>query len=240
MGPFPRLHLTVRGIRKSQGTRFRRAKRLPVTPNILRTIKYNLFRSYLRFHDKCMLWSAMTIAFFGLLRASEYTCRRATTHDPQTELCTTDVSCDGYVARVNVKASKTDIFRTGSIIRIFANNSELCPISALERYLHVRSRQDGPLYIFANNKYLRRMDVSHYMKLFSGHTSNLSTHSFRIGAATTLANSGYPRWLIQSLGRWSSDCYRVYIRTADGTLSGVSNALVSEPAYTFSYDPEVA
>ena len=69
---FRRLYLTVRGIKKSQGARFHKPKRLPVTPNLLRTIKNNLFGSSLRFHDKCMLWSAMTMAFFGLLRASEY------------------------------------------------------------------------------------------------------------------------------------------------------------------------
>ena len=36
-------------------------------------------------------------------------------------------------------------------------------------------------------------------------------HSFRKGGATSLAAAGTPHHLIQALGRWSSDCYRLYI-----------------------------
>ena len=39
-----------------------------------------------------------------------------------------------------------------------------------------------------------------------------SSHSFRIGAATTAASAGIPDRTIRTLGRWSSDCYRRYIR----------------------------
>ena len=206
--------------------------------NLLRTIKSNLFGLSLRFHDKCMLWSAMTMAFFGLLRASEYTCKNVSSYDPETDLCVTDVICNDHDAFVNVKASETDIYRLATSIRLVANQSILCPVTALEQYLRIRTRRAGPLFQFANRKYLRRSDVSHHMKVFSGQYANLSTHSFRIGAATTLANSGYPRWLIQSLGRWSGDCFRTYLRVADSTFSGVPRSLVDEPASGLSYDPD--
>jgi hypothetical protein len=56
---------------------------------------------------------------------------------------------------------------------------------------------------------------------------NMSTHSFRIGAATTAAAAGYPKWAIQALGRWSSDCYRTYVRISDNTINSLSSAMAA-------------
>ena len=43
-------------------------------------------------------------------------------------------------------------------------------------------------------------------------------HSFRIGAATAAAVVGLPDWLIQAMGRWSSDCYKRYICITNASL----------------------
>ena len=37
-------------------------------------------------------------------------------------------------------------------------------------------------------------------------------HSFRIGGATSLAKRGVPSHIIQIMGRWRSECYKLYIR----------------------------
>ncbi|XP_077094312.1 uncharacterized protein LOC143746387 [Siphateles boraxobius] len=42
---------------------------------------------------------------------------------------------------------------------------------------------------------------------------NFSSHSFRIGAATSAAQKGLSQQQIQALGRWSSDAFQSYIRT---------------------------
>ena len=79
LGSLSRLYLVVRGIRKSQGARFKKPRRLPVTPDMLKLIKLNLFNSSVVFEDKVMIWAAMLTAFFGLLRVSEYTTSTAKT-----------------------------------------------------------------------------------------------------------------------------------------------------------------
>lgn len=38
------------------------------------------------------------------------------------------------------------------------------------------------------------------------------THSFRIGGATALFHAGAGEMVIRTMGRWSSDIYKLYIR----------------------------
>ena len=48
-------------------------RRKPLTPPYLNRLKGKLFESYLSKHGKVMLWSAFTMAFYGMLRVSENT-----------------------------------------------------------------------------------------------------------------------------------------------------------------------
>ena len=57
--------------------------------------------------------------------------------------------------------------------------------------------------------------------------TNFYSYSFRIGAATSAASAGIPAWLIKVLERWSSDCYELYIKTPQSTISTVPELLVS-------------
>ena len=42
--------------------------------------------------------------------------------------------------------------------------------------------------------------------------SHFGTHSLRIGGATALFAAGADETVIRTMGRWSSDCYRLYVR----------------------------
>ena len=57
--------------------------------------------------------------------------------------------------------------------------------------------------------------------------ANVSSHSLRIGAASTAAAMGCPKWLIQAMGRWTSDCFRRYIRINDTTIRRTSRILAN-------------
>ena len=62
-----------------------------------------------------------SVAFFGLVRCSEYTSANRFTFDPASTLLFSDVFFNNnYTVMLQIKASKTDPFRNGVSIRIAA------------------------------------------------------------------------------------------------------------------------
>ena len=188
-----------------------------------------------------MLWSAMLCAFFGFLRISEFTAARAKSFCKNDTLCITDVtSINNNNYAIQIKTSKTDPFRVGVQVRISANQSVLCPVQALRKHLSNCPQYSRPLFVFNNGHYLTRQSFSKVLQELLPEHNNLSTHSFRIGAATTAAAMGLPRWLIKSLGRWNSDCFRQYIRIPQETFNKVSTSLVQQSGIGQTFDPDLA
>ena len=222
---YNRLYLLIRGIRRSQGSKFNKPKRLPITPIILKQINTKLFNSSRLYEDKVMLWTAIIIAFFGFLRVSEYTSKYKTKYDPTTTLLTSDVSCLDNSANLVIKASKTDPFRQGVTVRLAANYSILCPINAIRTYQRLRSNTSGPFFTYKNGTFLTRNDLNSLLKNLTQNRITISSHSLRIGAASTAAATGSPEWLIKSMGRWVSDCFRTYIHIPTSTIQKTSRDL---------------
>ena len=65
--------------------------RMPVTLNKLKVIHTFLVSSSWVQANKCMLWAAVTTAFFGFLR-SEYCSTQTKKYDPEKTLCFEDVT----------------------------------------------------------------------------------------------------------------------------------------------------
>ena len=96
----------------------------------------------------------------------------------------------------------------------------------MKEYFLLAKPERGPLFYFQSGRYLTRSTVSHLLRDSSRTAGlpyrSLKGHSFRIGTASVAAEAGLPDWLIKVLGRWSSDCYQLYIRTPQSTLESVA------------------
>ena len=238
---YKRLYYLLRGIKRAQGSTRRKKKRLPITPSMLQEINKHLFNSAQLYEDKIMLWAALLTAFFGFLRVSEYTSTWKKTFDPTTTLLFSDLhfSSDG-TATILIKASKTDPFREGVPIRLTPNRTSLCPVNALRHLVLSHPSKSGPLFTFQNGRFLSRRDVNSTLVSTTGGVANISSHSLRIGAASTAAAAGCPKWLIQGMGRWSSDCFREYIRIPKATIKKTSkNMATCKKSNIEPFDPEI-
>lgn len=131
---------------------------------------------------------------------------------------------------LKLRNSKTDPFSKGLGITNFEN---LKSVHYMLLYLELRKLFDcdqfSPLFIDSERSCLpitRDKIIQHLMELlrrsrFFG--QNYSSHSFRIGAATTAAAAGIEDHVIKELGRWSSDCYMRYVCTDRQIIQNAQN-----------------
>ena len=210
-----RLDYVLRAIRRVQGNSFARPTRTPITWPLMRTICAYIANTEPPF-DREMLLAAVLLAFFGLLRVSEYTSPSPTRAD-QSGLAVQDVHIDWArrLAFIHIKKSKTDPFRLGVTIRVGVVAHQLCPVTALFRYLQLRGLQPGPLFRYSNGRLLTRINVFELLTRSLPHLPNVNTHSFRRGGATALAAAGVSSDVIRIVGRWKSDAYTRYVQFPD-------------------------
>ena len=230
-----RLQKVLTGIKRSQTPS--KLDRYPITIQILNSI-FSCFQPSLSCNvDHIMLWAAFTLAFFGFLRSSEFTCNGGT-FDPTVHLCSSDITFLPNIESPNhmlvtIKQSKTDPFRKGCTLTIARSTDSVCSVMAMRDYLlQCKPAATGPLFTFSNGKWLSRVSLTKELRSTLQHcglpAEHYYTHSFRIGAATTAAAAGVPSWLIKVLGRWSSDCYERYIRTPQETLLAIPKKLTMD------------
>ena len=102
-------------------------------------------------------------------------------------------------------------------------------ITALLAYLALRGNTPGCLFQFAEGRLLTKQRFIQKVReaLLAGgfNPSQFAGHSFRIGVATTAAESGMSDSTIKMLGRWESAAFQVYIRTPREKLASYSAVL---------------
>ena len=224
------LHLVCRGIRRRQGDNTR--KRLPITINLLRTLKSQLANSVsFTILEQRLLWAAFSLAFYGFMRVSEFTTPTASDTFSPPGLHWSDIQLHNNSLSLTIHQSKTDPFRQGHQINICATNTSTCPVRAMQKYMSITppANRKGPLFSGGRFSPLSRANVTTALRqLLQGtneEANNYASHSFRIGAATTAAAAGLPPALIKTLGRWKSNAYETYIQYPPSSLYAVSSLL---------------
>ncbi|XP_033744321.1 uncharacterized protein LOC117330208 [Pecten maximus] len=217
--PLYRLQTILRGLKKLQGTPVK--PRLPITFNILSKLCSAFRQGVFDPATDTTMEAACCVAFFAFLRCGEFTCT-TNTFDSSIHLCISDIQVapDSNSMTLRLKASKTDPFRQGVTIHLFRTHHHVCAVAAVIRMLTERfmngCRPSDPLFSIHSAALTRHVFIDKLRQTLIrlGLNHSLYTgHSFRIGAATTAAQSDVPDHLIKVLGRWQSDSYCRYIRT---------------------------
>ena len=217
----PRINLLLQGIARTQATSGHRPTRNPGTQEHLLLVANFLPHAGLTPPDQKMLWSALTLAYFGFLRVSEYT----STVSART-LTPSRVAVHDNLIKLTIPFAKTAQLGGGDDVIVGATGGRTCPLIAYREYLAVRPKLDGPLYLFQTGQPLQPWDVNDLLhRALPG--LNITSHSLRIGAATAAGEKGLPDYVIRRAGRWRSNAYLRYVRLSEPDLQPVAGTLAS-------------
>ena len=165
-----------------------------------------------------------------MIRQSQFTVPSTEAYDPEVHLNLRDLALDSHTHPTLVcLKSKTDPFRQSVEVFLGRTDTPLCPVQALIQYQGVRSPTPGPLFVLSTGSPLSRShlvaNLHTALRQAGLDESRYNGHSFRIGAATTATQQGLEDSLIQTLGRWRSEAYKIYIKLPRAQLASVSRAL---------------
>ncbi|XP_078542398.1 integrase/recombinase xerD homolog [Lissotriton helveticus] len=169
-------------------------------------------------YESALFASTFSLAFFGAFRIGELVARSKKESNTRA-ITVRDVRATAESVEIFLHSSKTDQSGKGRNITLQRlGNDSYCPVSLLAAFLHRRPQTDGLLLIHSDCSPVTKYQVEHVMQgclFLAGYTiegAKFSTHSFRIGAATTAFRAGLPAETIKKVGRWESNCYRRYVR----------------------------
>jgi hypothetical protein len=218
-----------RGVKRIQGEADKKPK-FPITLALLELLAQRL---NWKWHDQVMLFAAWCVACGALLRVSEFT---SFSSNAAPLLLNRDFSPTkedgGYMYKLlHLGASKADPFRRGVDIVVGHSHSVANALNAFARYDSMRSpearRPDAPLFSFVNGSPLSKDACLASLRLaivgLNMDTSRFSAFSFRRGGAQSLRDAGVPDHLIQVIGRWASDAYKLYLTTAPRHIAALAS-----------------
>ena len=126
------------------------------------------------------------------------------------------------VARVWLFKSKTDIFSEGTPVYVPAcsNDNLNCPVRWIKATLRLTktasSTRASPLFTNTKGQILLKQNFTKWLKLqltgLGFDCKKYSGHSLRIGGAQSLQRAHVPHHLIQTIGRWRSNAYLLYLK----------------------------
>ena len=203
----------LKGMRRQNKRQKRKAFSLKDLKTLYRVLPKTMGTTYNVQLLKCML----SVAFFALLRVSEYTVSHTA---PQHVLQFRDVymSCDRSYISLTIKSSKTDQLAKGINLylgRAATTHKCLCPVRNMRQYIKLRGSMPGPLFVWQTGKAVSATCFGRILRklLAEGglQVNRYSPHSLRSGGCTVLARF-MPIWKLKAVGRWNSMCVERYIR----------------------------
>ena len=196
-------------------------QKLPVDQNILCKIHscLNPFNSL-----DMTFWAVCLVAFFSFVRMGNLLLSSASSFDPATHLCFSDITFTKWGTLLILRWSKTIQFRE-RLLQVplpKVSKSPLCPTTALVRAhaLCAGLGRHGPAFCYTDPctykitvlTYKTFLDKFRSCLTRLGYDAQLyATHSFRRGGAAFAFQCGLPPELIKAQGDWKSDAYLSYL-----------------------------
>ena len=170
-----------------------------------------------------VLYKAMfTLAFHALLRIGEMTVQSQAVYNPKLlQLSQVEL---GQVSLTVTFVSYKHSTGTPFSLSIQSTPGQItCPLRLMRAYTDIRGTSGGPLFLDSYNRPVTRSlfneQLRHALQFRNYPLGQFTSHSFRIGAATTAAAKGTPDSQIQQMGRWRSDAFKKYIRCSQRVSS---------------------
>ena len=208
----PILQRVIKGFRRIYGEGDTR-ERQPITRDILLKLISRFDQTTL---EGANLHAAFCLAFAGFLRMGEFTYNKVESDFSSWNLTRGSVSLSEDRLFLVIPSCKTDPFRRGITLTISAANDEACVVTSLNNlFTRFPKANNHPLFTnhagtFSRNYVTRKLQEG---ICALGYQGNYTGHSFRRGAATSARLAGLSEDEIQLLGRWKSNCYRLYVET---------------------------
>ena len=195
--------------------------RLPITLPILHRI-IQAVHSLSSSRYRAYLLSAMfTTAFFAFLRIGEITAGARSASFIQLGQVTRMLDSSSSTVGFKIKFNDFKHSYNRPSVHTLSRRSDICPVQYLVDYISFRGLSDGPLFCTIDGLPIQRKLFDKILASVLHHCGLDSTkykgHSFRTGAATFAAESGFSDAQIRALGRWKSDAFKKYIRTPSFT-----------------------
>ena len=236
-----KLQQTLRGIEREHFSAVK--QKLPITFDLLCRMRNFIDDNN---KDDTVYWAATTTAHFLLLRASEFV---KTDMSDQVLLNIEDVNFERtptgeeYMT-VRIKKSKTDQKGSGILLYTGHSKHKVCAVCAMKENLLTQQQRENysvhdSLFTMSSGNPLTRKELTHFvsviLRLLGIDPQNFSGHSFRIGGATSASVAGLHDYQIKLLGRWSSDCYKSYIRSPVSMFLQIATQISSTQDITYQY-----
>ena len=212
-----RLAQMLKGLRRLNGDQPRKVRR-GVRAKLLRAAMDKYLDPKIPLHANKR--AAFALAFQGLLRGAEFTSDK---FNPTKDMTRADlVSLTNDRAIVMMRPSKNMAHLHGKTVPLVigAGGKYIDAVAELNNLVivdkvHASDAANVPLFRngkIALNETIMRRDLQYMMSSVGQEPTHFGLHSLRIGGATALFAAGADPIVIRTMGRWSSDCYRLYVR----------------------------
>jgi hypothetical protein len=187
------------------------ACKLPLTADHLLSFSRSLHPPS---HDDLLFLSLTFCGFLALHRLGELVDH----HNPALRsvckrILRNSVSCSPELLSYHLPAHKADHFFEGNVVIItHATSAPLDPLPVFRAYLRSRDlRYRLRLFLWLDSQGAVPTRAWYLAWLHALLPCSFGGHSLRSGGATFFASRGWSYDRIQTLGRWASDAFRVYI-----------------------------